>query len=111
MFIKKPQHHRANKQGYVKVADLVLESKLGRKLLPNEVAHHINENKIDDRPENLNVMDFAEHAGFHKNAALQSKWSRKHDQCKECRNIDKPHYAKGLCRPCYRRKTRYHPLL
>ena len=32
MFIKMPKYHRANKQGYAKIADLVVENKIGREL-------------------------------------------------------------------------------
>ena len=44
----------------------VLENKVGRKLRPNEVAHHINGNKLDDRPENLEVRDKLKHQKEHK---------------------------------------------
>lgn len=40
----------------------LMEEKLGRTLLPNEVVHHINGNKLDNHIENLMVMDFSEHS-------------------------------------------------
>ena len=45
----------------------VVEQMLGRKLLPGEVVHHINGDKRDNRPENLQVFESqAEHARWHK---------------------------------------------
>jgi hypothetical protein len=43
----------------------VLEKKLGRSLLPNEVPHHKNGNKADDREENLVAMGSREHKRIH----------------------------------------------
>lgn len=39
----------------------LMEKSLGRKLTPNEVVHHINGNKHDNRLDNLMIMDKAEH--------------------------------------------------
>lgn len=64
-FVKNATHHRANKQGYAKVADIVLEDKIGRKLKPNEVAHHIDINKQNDSPDNLLLVDKSEHSVLH----------------------------------------------
>ena len=65
MFIRNKNHHRANKQGYVKIADIVLEQKIGRKLLKNEIAHHIDGNKFNDSVENLKIMDNYKHTIMH----------------------------------------------
>src|SRR6185369_13847357 len=45
---------------------LVMEQKLGRRLLREEVVHHINGDKYDNRPENLQVMHLAEHTRMHQ---------------------------------------------
>lgn len=49
----------------VKAHRLVMEAHLGRPLLAHEDVHHINENKRDNRVENLAVMTRAEHARLH----------------------------------------------
>src|SRR5574339_250499 len=43
----------------------VMEQHLGRKLEKHEVVHHINEDKMDNRIENLEVMTFSTHASHH----------------------------------------------
>lgn len=48
-------HHLRQAHGYAYEHDLVLEEKLGRRLESNEVAHHINGVRNDNRPENLEV--------------------------------------------------------
>lgn len=54
------------KHGYVFEHRHVVEQVLGRKLKSNEHVHHINENKQDNRPENLRVFESnAAHNAFH----------------------------------------------
>jgi hypothetical protein len=43
----------------------VMEAILGRALLTEEIVHHINHKKRDNRPENLQVMSRAEHSRLH----------------------------------------------
>lgn len=44
---------------------VVAEEKLGRELLPGEVVHHIDGNKLNNHPDNLKVMTQAEHMREH----------------------------------------------
>ncbi|RKZ20222.1 hypothetical protein DRQ50_00255 [bacterium] len=44
---------------------LVMESHLGRELTDDEVAHHINEKRADNRLENLQLMTDKEHKSHH----------------------------------------------
>lgn len=60
-----PQHPHANKDGYVKLHRIIMENIIGRYLSENEVVHHINHNRQDNRIENLKVMDKKEHMRMH----------------------------------------------
>jgi hypothetical protein len=62
-----PQHPRAHGNGYVLLHRLILEEKLGRYLLPDEVAHHIDFDKTNNRPDNLMPMKASEHIQYHWN--------------------------------------------
>ena len=44
---------------------VVMEQVLGRKLTKDEVVHHIDENKWNNSPENLQVMTRSEHIKLH----------------------------------------------
>jgi len=56
-----------NKKTIMKEHRYIMEQHLGRKLLENEVVHHRNEIKTDNRIENLEVMTKNEHMRHHKN--------------------------------------------
>ena len=66
VYLYMPGHHLATYcKRYVSRARLIAEEKLGRRLLGEEVVHHINEVKNDDRPENLAVILRTEHSRMH----------------------------------------------
>lgn len=60
-----PEHPNAHKDGYVMLHTVLMERAIGRYLKPNEVVHHINHDKKDNRLENLKLMDKKEHMKMH----------------------------------------------
>lgn len=67
-YVYSPDHPYAVKNGrYVAEHRLVAEKKIGRYLTNDEVAHHINGIKTDNRPENIEVMTKSEHSRHHQN--------------------------------------------
>lgn len=71
---------------------VIAERKIGRLLLPGEVVHHIDDNKLNNHPDNLEVLaSQAEHARLH---------ATKNRTCSLC---DRKHYAVGYCSLHYQR--------
>jgi hypothetical protein len=94
---------------------IIMENHLGRKLLKTEIVHHKNEDKTDNRVENLEIMTRAEHNRIHGNGQLlickncgKEKWypksvidrlanSPEEYLCKKC-SMGRNH--KRICQRC-----------
>lgn len=67
----------------------VMEQVLGRQLLPTEQVHHINHDRLDNRPENLEVVTAAEHGQRHTIRATTKP-------CVICGQVFTPHKTKRV---------------
>jgi hypothetical protein len=56
VLVKRSDHPRADRHGYVREHRLVMESVLGRYLGPDEIVHHKDGDKQNNAPENLEVF-------------------------------------------------------
>lgn len=61
-------HHLADVRGYAYEHRLVAEEKLGRRLRDGEQVHHIDGDKANNDPRNLDVVTFAEHRVEHRHS-------------------------------------------
>jgi len=68
-----PTHPYATKDGYVMEHILVMEKAIGRYLTREEVVHHKNHIRNDNRLENLQLMSAHEHRSMH----MRERWEQK----------------------------------
>jgi len=71
---------KIDQHGYLRYKDSnylvhkrVKEKELGRRLLKGEIIHHINRNKLDNRPQNLELLTAKEHYKKHVVPLLEER--------------------------------------
>jgi hypothetical protein len=64
ILIMNKEHPKARK-GYVREHRIVMEDSIGRYLKDDEIVHHINGDKSDNRLSNLEIMTLSNHAVLH----------------------------------------------
>ena len=72
-----PGHHRSDKSGYVMEHILVWEMKTGVPVPPNCCIHHLNGDKLDNRMQNLCMMDTGSHTAFHHTGTKMSESTKR----------------------------------
>jgi len=73
VLIKKPNYPYTQKSGYIPEHKYKTEKKIGRPLKENEIVHHKNGDKTDNRLENLELMTRKQHVKHHHIGAKRSK--------------------------------------
>jgi len=68
------------KNGWVAEHRLIAEWVAGRKVNPDEVVHHINFKKWDNRPENLQIMLAEDHRNYHAKIINGKKWDESNSE-------------------------------
>lgn len=74
VWIYAPEHFGSNAYGQIAEHRYVMELTLGRKLVNAENVHHINGNKLDNRPENLELWNTSQPRG--QRVTDKVRWAR-----------------------------------
>jgi hypothetical protein len=79
VYLHRPGHPLADKQGYVAEHRLVMADHMGRPLSRLEFVHHKNRNRADNRIENLELVSGRDHMAEH--------WGTKSVICPKCHHV------------------------
>ena len=63
--LRAPEHPLALSSGYIREHRFVAMQKIGRLLKKNEDVHHIDGNKLNNNPKNLEVIEHGKHSSMH----------------------------------------------
>lgn len=66
-----PEHPSSDCQGYVMEHTLIAEKNIGRQLTNEEVTHHIDGNKENNKEENIEVLSRSQHVQLHFDATKE----------------------------------------
>lgn len=86
MYLYAPKHPLANSSGKVRLHRYIASITLGRWLTSEEHVHHIDGNRLNNKPENLEVMSNSEHMRLH---SLKGRLVTELVECLECGNLTK----------------------
>jgi len=75
----------------------IMEQHLGRRLLKSEIVHHKNQNRLDNRLKNLQVMTIGEHTAHHLTGVFDPFIKCSIEKC------NKRMAARGYCHGHYRK--------
>lgn len=85
VLIKLPGHHLADVRGYVYEHRLVAERKLGRPLEPGEEVHHVNHDKADNSPSNIEIYPSrAHHFVQHRRVGINRRMPGEENRVVQC---------------------------
>lgn len=103
IYIRMPKHPNAILGGYIAEHRLIIEKNIGRKLKSNEVVHHTNGIRDDNRIENLKLCSQSEHCkeeGF--GTSLKGKKQTKEHIENRRDNVIKSGVYRGKNNPNYK---------
>lgn len=72
--IYKPEHPLATMRGYVREHRLIMEDSLGRYLTKDEIVHHIDEDTLNNKLNNLRLLSGTEHRRLHLKDNVHKRW-------------------------------------